>query len=66
VSPPDLEPILAALDKVQASKLPRVRVRAKPGELTLLRAVADAVRGQLAAEDPGRHSAPLDSSQGKA
>jgi hypothetical protein len=61
-----LERALAALDKVQASPLPLHRVRAKPGELTLLRAVADAVRDQLAVEPAGRHRAPLDSSQGNA
>jgi hypothetical protein len=39
---------------------------AKPGELTLLRALADHVRAQLAADGAGKHGAPLDSSQGKA
>jgi hypothetical protein len=46
--------ILAALDKVQASPLPLVRVRAKPGELTLLRELADKVR-ELEANGTGRH-----------
>jgi hypothetical protein len=46
--------ILAALDKVQASALPTVRVRAKPGELTLLRELADKVR-ELESSGAGRH-----------
>jgi hypothetical protein len=66
VSPPDLARVLATLDKLQASPLPLLRVRAKPGELTQLRALADLLRAELAREPGGRHSAPLDSSQGKA
>jgi hypothetical protein len=65
VSPPDLARVLATLDKLQASPLPPLRVRAKPGELTQLRALADLLRAELAVEPAGRHRAPLDSSQGK-
>jgi hypothetical protein len=52
-----LTEILAKLDKVQDSRLPLLRVRARPGELTLLRALADAVREQQMAGGPGKHKA---------
>jgi hypothetical protein len=55
-----LADILASLDKVQGSALPNVRTRTKPGELTLLRALADQVRALLDAEDAGRHAAPVE------
>lgn len=55
--PVPLTEILAALDKVQGAPLPRVRVKAKPGELTLLRSLADALRAQLAGEATGKHKA---------
>ena len=57
MKPTQVASVLAALDRVQASSLPRVRVKAKPGEITLLRALADAVRADLRAEGTGKHSA---------
>jgi hypothetical protein len=51
-----LADVMAALEKVQASPLPRVWARVKPGELTLLRALADAVRRAQAEGGNGRHS----------
>ena len=54
-----LAEILAALDKVQRSRLPRVPVLTmlRPGELTLLRGLADALREELEGGGDGKHRA---------
>jgi hypothetical protein len=54
-----LAEILAALDKVQRSRLPRTWARAKPGELILLRSLADALREELETGGSGKHRASV-------